>query len=56
MCPEKESFFNTFFDKLAGTNKLREQIISGKSSKEIKDSWKEDLNRFKLVRKKYLLY
>lgn len=55
-CPDKEEFFNDFFDKLAGTDKLRLQIISGKSSKEIKDSWKEDLNRFKLVRKKYLLY
>ena len=35
-CPEKETFFNNFFDKLAGTNKLREQIISGKTVKEIK--------------------
>ena len=35
----KEEFFNSFFDKLAGTDKLRLQIIEGKSSKEIKASW-----------------
>ena len=55
-CPEKEKFFNDFFDKLAGTNKLRLQIISGKTSKKIKESWQEDLTKFKIVRKKYLLY
>lgn len=52
----KEDFFIGFFDKLAGTDKLRKQIISGKSSKEIKKSWKADLKEFKNVRKKYLLY
>ncbi len=55
-CPNKERFFNNFFDKLAGTDKLRLQIISVKSANEIRESWKEDLNKFKLVRKRYLLY
>ena len=55
-CPEKEKFFNTFFDKLAGSNKLRLQIIDGKSSKAIKKSWSEDLSNFKKIRKKYLIY
>ena len=54
--PEKNKFFTNFFDKLAGTNKLREQIIAGKKSEEIKESWQEDLNKFKEIRKKYLLY
>ena len=55
-CPEKEKFFNSFFDKLAGTEKLRIQITSGKTSKEIKETWQEDLENFKTLRKKYLLY
>ena len=52
----KEDFFISFFDKLAGTDKLRKQIISGKSWKEIKKSWKNELNEFKNIRNKYLLY
>ena len=52
----KEDFFISFFDKLAGTDKLRKQIISGKSLKEIKKSWKNELNEFKNIRNKYLLY
>ncbi len=45
-----------FFDKLAGTNELRQQIIAGKSEAEIKASWKKDLDLYKEKRKKYLLY
>ena len=52
----KEDFFISFFDKLAGTDRLRKQIISGKSSREIKKSWKNELNEFKNIRDKYLLY
>ena len=55
-CPDKEKFFTHFFDKLAGTDKLRLQIIAGKDAKEIKDSWAKDLNTFKEIRSKYLLY
>lgn len=52
----KTEFFNSYFDKLAGNNKLREQIISGKSETEIRKSWQPDLEKFKEIRKKYLLY
>ena len=55
-CPKKEEFFNKFFDKLAGTDKLKKQIISGKTAKEIKSSWKEGLKKFKETRNKYLIY
>jgi uncharacterized protein YbbC (DUF1343 family) len=55
-CPDKEKFFTNFFDKLAGTDKLRLQIISGKTEKHIKERWKEDLDKFKMVREKYLIY
>ena len=55
-CPYKEKFFTNFFDKLAGTDKLRLQIIDGKTEKEIKESWKVYLDKFKLIREKYLIY
>jgi len=54
--PDKENFFNGYFDTLAGSSTLREQIISGMSSGEIKASWKEGLDGFKATRAKYLLY
>jgi uncharacterized protein YbbC (DUF1343 family) len=55
-CDEKENFFNNFFDKLAGTDKLRKQIIAEKTQKEIKESWQVDLEEFKEIREKYLIY
>lgn len=56
--PDKSKFFARadFFDKLAGTDELRKQIIEGKSEEEIRASWEEDLNAYKEMRKKYLLY
>lgn len=53
----KEFFLNTdFINLLAGSDQLKMQIIEGKSMEEIRDSWQEDLEAFKQVRKKYLLY
>jgi uncharacterized protein YbbC (DUF1343 family) len=49
-------FFNDSFDKLAGTSDLRKQIIGGKSEQEIRQGWQEGLEKFKEIRKKYLLY
>jgi uncharacterized protein YbbC (DUF1343 family) len=55
--PEKEKFFNAkFFDLLAGSSQLRKQIEAGKTEAEIRESWKLGLEKFKLVRAKYLLY
>lgn len=45
-----------FFDRLAGTSSLREQLNKGWSAKEIRHSWSKGLNEFKAIRKKYLLY
>ena len=39
-CNNKEQFFNTFFDKLAGSSRLREQIEANYTSEEIKMTWK----------------
>lgn len=55
--PDKEKFFNNMrFDKLAGTSSLREQIIAGKTDKEIHESWEPALSKYKEMRKKYLIY
>ncbi|MBP9152844.1 MAG: DUF1343 domain-containing protein [Flavobacteriales bacterium] len=55
--PEKDKFFDKkFFDLLAGSSQLREQIIAEKSVEEIRASWEADLLQFKMKRKKYLLY
>lgn len=62
---EKENFFITpksgnekdyFFNKLAGNNKLMQQIKAGKTETEIRASWQPKLKEFKAIRKLYLLY
>ena len=51
-----KEFFNGFFTKLAGTKKLQKQIEKALSTEEIRKTWKEDLEAFKLIRSKYLIY
>lgn len=53
---DKDKFFNDFFDKLAGTDQLRKQVIAGKTADEIVQSWQPALDVYKSMRKKYLLY
>jgi uncharacterized protein YbbC (DUF1343 family) len=55
--PQKDKFFKAdFFDKLAGSSVLREQIIAGKPEEEIRDSWEEELSEFVTIRDNYLIY
>lgn len=51
-----ESFFTDYIDKLAGSDALRKQILSGAGEVQIRQSWQADLQKFKLIRKKYLIY
>ncbi|WP_210486190.1 exo-beta-N-acetylmuramidase NamZ family protein [Rufibacter aurantiacus] len=53
---QKEKFFNNFFKSLAGTDELQKQIMAGMSEKEIRASWKPELEAYKKMRKQYLLY
>ena len=53
---DKENFFNNFFVKLSGTKELQRQIENGLSEEEIRNSWKEELDKYKEIRAKYLLY
>lgn len=54
--PDKEKFFISYFDKLAGNTKLKEQIRAGMSEAQIKETWKPELDAFKAIRSKYVLY
>ena len=57
-CKDKTAFFNSnlFFDKLAGTDKVRKQIIAGATPEQLRQSWQKDLETYKKMRSKYLLY
>lgn len=51
-----DQFFNSYFNNLAGNDILRKQITDGLSEEQIRDSWQENLEYFRKIRKKYLLY
>lgn len=53
-----EPFFSRsrWMDLLSGTDKLRKQIESGMSENAIKETWKAELEKYKNIRKKYLIY
>lgn len=51
-----EKFFTRFFEKLVGVDYIRTMIIEGKSASEIRAHWQTDVEQFKLLRRKYLLY
>lgn len=56
---DKKHFFpngGKFFDRLAGTDRLRHQIISGVPEADIRKSWEKDLVEFRKIRERYLLY
>ncbi|MBL7885025.1 MAG: DUF1343 domain-containing protein, partial [Bacteroidia bacterium] len=54
--PDKTTFFDQNFNYHAGNATLQQQIKEGKSEAEIRKTWQADLNKFKTIRKKYLLY
>ena len=54
--PEKDLFFLKGFERISGVSNLKKQLIGGASEKTIRNSWTDDLNKFKKTRIKYLLY
>jgi len=54
--PDKGKFFLPYFDILAGTTILKQQIKDGLTEEQIRDTWKKDLATYNEMRKKYLLY
>lgn len=51
-----DRFFRPFFERLIGRDYVRRMIEEGKSADEIKACWKEDVERFKVQRRQYLIY
>ena len=51
-----DKFFTNFFEKLVGVDYIRQDIMTGKSADEIKAKWSDDVEKFKVQRKPYLLY
>ncbi len=56
LAENKDKFFNNFFNNLAGNDILMKQIKDGKSEDEIRKTWEKDLEAYKIMREKYLLY
>ncbi len=56
--PNKAQFFlpTKYFNRLAGSYSLWQQLEAGKSEEEIRASWQEDLEAFRAIRKQYLIY
>ncbi len=44
------------FDKAFGTDEVRKNVISGDSAENIMADWGKQLEKFKKIRKKYLIY
>ena len=51
-----DKFFKPIFDKLAGSDQLRHQIVKGMTEPEIRASWQPALDGYRTLRAKYLLY
>ena len=56
MTADKSTFFNSFFDKLIGNRSVRKMIESGHSAEEIRATWKDELDKYRSLRAKYLIY
>ena len=61
--PEKSKFFDRSlhaeirnFDFLAGVVDLKKQVAAGWTVQQIQDSWEPQLSKYKIMRKKYLIY
>ena len=54
--PEKDTFFLKGFERISGVSSLKNQLIKGIPEAEIRKSWLEELNKFKRLRTKYLIY
>ena len=51
-----KAFFTNYFNTLAGTDQLKQMILDGKTIAEIEASWQTELELFRELRSKYLIY
>ena len=54
--PNQNDFFLKGFNLIAGNDKLKQQLISFSSEKEVEKVGNHNLNYSKKIRKKYLIY
>ena len=54
--PDKEHFFKKGFYRIAGNKKLHKQLAQGMNELQIRKTWENDLEKFKKIRQKYLIY
>ncbi len=47
---------NSLFDRLVGDSKVRQMLCEGKNEEQIKATWKSDLDEYRSLRKRYLIY
>ncbi len=52
----KDRFFSSFFDKLIGNRNVRKMIERGESAEKIRSTWQNELEAYKALRLKYLIY
>ena len=51
-----EKFFTRMFLLLTGVDYVKEMILEGKSAADIRARWQPEVEEFKTLRRKYLLY
>jgi len=51
-----KGFFKDYFRLLAGNKQMQQDMENKRSAEEIRASWKSDLDNFKAIREKYLMY
>lgn len=51
-----DRFFTSFFNKLAGNDRLKRMITEEKSADEIRESWRAEVDSFRVRRRPYLIY
>jgi len=54
--PQDDKFFVPFFDQLAGTKTLRQQLMDKTPLEQIWNSWQTELAHYRQLRQQYLLY
>ena len=54
--PDKAHFFKKGFYRIAGNKRLQKQLAQGMNEQQIRKTWEKDLNKFREIRKKYLIY
>ncbi|MFN8842716.1 MAG: exo-beta-N-acetylmuramidase NamZ domain-containing protein [Chryseotalea sp.] len=54
--PEKEKFFTDYINLLAGNPEFKNDVLAGKTEEEIRATWQKELDAYKTLRKKYVLY